>query len=94
MPKKKVPPQTIQKKVTWGKDKDREEEEKKSKSNRLGLEITSKLHDATDSLDDTQNVVGDETEEYHPHPKNSLFDKDNIFTRFGAVSEIKSIRDT
>jgi len=37
------------------------------------------------------NVVGDETEELQP--KNSLFDKDNIFTRFGAVSEVKSIRD-
>ena len=92
MPKKKIPPQTIQKKVTWGKDKDREEEEKKSKSNRMGLEIASKLHDVNDSLADTDNVVGDETEEYHP--KNSLFDKDNIFARFGAVSEIKSIRDT
>ena len=87
-PMKKPPPQSLQKKVTWGTAKDRKEETKQSNPNRLG--ITSNL-DATDSLDDTMNVVGDETEELQP--KNSLFDKDNIFTRFGAVSEVKSIRD-
>jgi len=45
-----------------------------------------------DSLEDDTENLADETDENAV--RNSIFDKDNIFARFGAKSEIKSVRDT